>query len=244
MIQCFDIETGPLPDEKLSAMIDPFPPYQKPPPFNEKDVKLGNTKAEDKIKEKIEEARQKYELMVAGSVEKQAADKLAYEQEARDKAALHAHHGRVLAIGLFNETDGFWILGNDDERQIIRDFWAWFNICLDMKNKIVGFNIFGFDLPFLVRRSWILGETIPSQLMIHDKFWSEVFLDLAKRWQCAKPNEFTSLDTVSRALGCGQKNGDGAEFAKLWFADRKQAVEYLRNDLDMTFNVAQRLGVR
>jgi hypothetical protein len=52
-----------------------------------------------------------------------------------------------------------------------------------------------------------------------------------------------SLDHVAKSLGCGSKNGNGAEFAALYVSDEQAALEYLRNDLTITGNVARKLGV-
>ena len=52
-----------------------------------------------------------------------------------------------------------------------------------------------------------------------------------------------SLDAIAKHLGVGAKNGNGADFAKLWQKDRAKAVEYLRNDVQLTAKVAEVLGV-
>ncbi len=57
MFTAFDIETGPLPREVLDSLIDPFPPFEPPGPFDPAMVKYGNTKDEAKKAEKLEAAR-------------------------------------------------------------------------------------------------------------------------------------------------------------------------------------------
>ena len=52
-----------------------------------------------------------------------------------------------------------------------------------------------------------------------------------------------SLDTIAKHLGVGAKNGSGADFAALWQSDRAKAADYLRNDLQLTAQVAEALGV-
>jgi len=243
----FDIETGPLPLETLAKLIDPFPPFQPPGPFDPTTVKYGNTKDEAKRAEKLDAARAKHDEESSKAVEKYEADKVKYEADVIEKAALDARYGRVLAIG-FETDDGFWCeSGGDenDEAKILAEFWGVFEVALVTKGKLVGHNIFGFDLPFLVQRSWINGIAPSSGLLDKGKWWSDVLVDTMTRWQAGNMrSQFCSLDSLARVLRCGQKNGDGKYFHQLWATDRSQAIEYLRNDLAMTYRVAQRLGVR
>jgi len=243
----FDIETGPLPSDVLAKLIDPYPTFQPPGPFDPASVKYGNTKDEAKRAEKLEQAKANHAEDCLRSGEKYQADKAKYEADVIDKAALDARYGRVLAIG-FETDDGFWVESGgeeNDERQILAMFWGAFEIALVTKGKLVGHNIFGFDLPFLVQRSWINGIAPSSGLLDKGRWWSDVLIDTMTRWQAGNTrSQFCSLDSLARVLRCGQKNGDGKFFHQLWANDRSQAIEYLRNDLAMTYRVAQKLGVR
>jgi hypothetical protein len=51
------------------------------------------------------------------------------------------------------------------------------------------------------------------------------------------------LNNLCLAGQIGEKNGDGAMFAETLVADREKAMEYLTNDLEMTFAAAQMLAV-
>jgi len=213
----FDIETGPLPADQL-------------PPFDESTVKLGALKDPVKIKAKIEEARAAYV----------------------ERAALDATTGRVLAIGYDTngnfEIEGSVIAGGNIsmEEEILTEFWdRCDNTHLDSDNKIIGFNIHGFDLPFMIRRSWI-NNIEPPRWLMRGRYFDPMFVDLMQVWACGDSRGYQSMDRVATALGTTRKNGDGAEFHKLWFGDKKQhklAVEYLQNDIAMTRDIASRLGV-
>ena len=112
---------------------------------------------------------------------------------------------------------------------------------------MVGHNIFGFDLPFMVRRSWTLGlaHKVPPTLIKQDRYWSPVFIDTMTRWRLGDYRNYVSLDTLAKAFGAGGKPDgiSGADFARLWQEDRPRAVAYLKNDLEITFQVAMRLGI-
>lgn len=205
----FDIETGPQPQTDIFKII---------PPFDPADVKYGNIKDPDKIAAKIDECREKY------------------YSDALDNAALNAMTGRVLAIGIQPVGGHPVIIGHEKEDDILLEFW---NLFSSTPGKWVGFNIFGFDLPFLMRRSWANQLKVP--FIRKGRYWSDEFIDLRETWQAGDRQAEGSLDSISRALGIGQKSGDGADFARLWKTERAKAEEYLRHDLELTTAVFSRI---
>lgn len=225
----FDIETGPLPLEVLRERMPPFDPAS---------VAVGN-RGPEKAAEYIEQKRQ------------------TYEQEYVDRAALSAATGQVVAIGYLSGDSQMTVIAGQrgtedtDERSLIASFWRQFSRITSGGRSIVGFNINGFDIPFLMRRSWILGIDIPANLK-KGRWFSDYLVDLRDVWLCGQRwgDCESSLDHVARALGVGAKADagecSGRDFHKLWFAggkDREKAEAYLSNDLKMTYEVAKRLGV-
>jgi len=106
---------------------------------------------------------------------------------------------------------------------------------------MIGFNIFAFDLPFLIRRSWKYG--IQPQGVRKGRYWSDDLVDLRELWQMGNRQDHGSLDSIAKHFGVGAKNGNGKDFANLWAADKTKAIEYLRNDLNLVAAIAQRMGV-
>ncbi|MBI5386780.1 MAG: ribonuclease H-like domain-containing protein [Verrucomicrobia bacterium] len=221
----FDIETGPLPEGELAALLPPFDPAE---------VKTGNLKDSDKIAAKIADAE------------------ASHRADFFDKAALDPLTGRVLAVGLlYADSREFLVLGNrtngtegtnEGEAELLREFW---DVCrgdLGRINQMVGFNTWQFDLPFLFRRSWKHRVPVPPGLR-RGRYWAEQLIDLREIWQLGDRQARGSLDAVAKHLGVGAKNGDGHNFAKLWQSDRAKAVEYLRNDVELTRKVAEAMGV-
>lgn len=92
--------------------------------------------------------------------EKIRADIQAREAERLDKLALDWNVGRIAAIGWWTEHNGELATvcrTEDDERRALGGFWA------TVKSRtIVGFNIKGFDLRFMVQRSRYLGIPYPQ----------------------------------------------------------------------------------
>ena len=205
----FDIETGPLPSHELVI-----------PPFDPKEVKLGNVKNPDLIAEKLQKAE---ETHVADYIR---------------NAALDAISGQVLCIGYRIEHDQPAVLCSDTDGEIamLRQWWAALND-FERQPKLIGFNVKAFDLPFLIRRSWRHRLTVPYWLR-QGRYWNDLIVDLREVWQLGDSRAHGSLATISRHLGLGEKAGNGAMFSDLWNTDRQAAVNYCLRDVQLTKQVA------
>jgi hypothetical protein len=255
----FDIETAGLDDVTLARICPEFIPPHHPGNFDPAAVAIGNLKDQSKIDDKIAKAREAHELAVSSYNANRLALAKQHFAAFKDKAALDATTGRVLAIGFQSGDDGPTSRGKfaiedgkgDEAALLAAAFWAKYAKCRTTAGgprKLVGANILQFDLPFLIRRSWILGVDVPATVR-NGRYFDQLFVDVREVWLCGQrwgECSSSSLDSMSRALGVGAKNGNGADFAKLWSGtadERNQAVEYLKNDLALTAAVAKRLGV-
>lgn len=158
-----------------------------------------------------------------------------------EDAALSPLTGEVLAIGLWIDGTHVIISEPATEAMILHEFWDAVYATNGI-NRLIGFNCLLFDLPMLIKRSWKFGVTVPVAIR-HGRYWSDQITDLRDVWQCGDRQAPGSLDTIARHLGIGQKIGSGAEFSNLWKTDRPKAIEYLKNDLDLTAEIAKRFGV-
>lgn len=249
-----DIETGPLPDELLRTFLPPFESPPHPGEFDPGAVKYGNLKDETKRAAKLEEARAAHNQAVAEYAITVEAARTAHWENFRDKAALSPITGQVVAIGYLNPTkDVVSIDGVDDgelpldEASILAKFWQVYETCKARNTLIAGWNFTGFDVPFIVRRSWLHGIDTPSDLFDRTgRYLSPTFVDLMQRFSVGKWGDNCKLDLAARFFGVGEKNGDGKDFARLWLAgggEREAARAYLQNDLVMTAEVARRMGM-
>jgi len=153
-----------------------------------------------------------------------------------EDAALDPLTGRVLCIGLL-QSDKFTILDHPDESQLLVEFWL--RVVMPGR-RLIGFNIFLFDLPFLIRRSWKHGIQ-PSVQVRKGRYWNEDMVDLRDVWQMGDRQSHGSLDSIAKHFGLGEKSGNCKDFAGLWENDRPKAIEYLQNDLRLTAAIAQRM---
>ncbi len=159
-----------------------------------------------------------------------------------EDAALSPITARVLAIGLW--IDGTFVIISEPapEAEMLLEFWDAIQGTGQMLHHIIGFNCCLFDLPFLIKRSWKLGVTVPLGVR-RGRYWGDQITDLRDVWQCGDRQAHGSLDDISRHLRIGEKTGSGADFANLWNTDRNKAIEYLKHDLGLTASIAIRFGV-
>jgi predicted PolB exonuclease-like 3'-5' exonuclease len=167
------------------------------------------------------------------------------EQQAKwiEGAALSAMTGRIAILGIkevwgSNNTQIHVAESLEDERSILAMFWA-----AIAEGPVIGWNLKGFDIPFIIQRSWIHGLRVKESVWNGKWLSNDFSIDLMERWCCGNGKQTAGLGAVSKACGVGEKTGTGAEFGKLWEIDRQKAIEYCRHDLELTFDLAKRMGV-
>ena len=208
----FDIETGPLPEAELIAKLEPK---------FEADSRL---KDPEKIAASIAEKKQIW----------------------LDESALHAERGQLLAWGEI-ESGGDFIPHYQDRDTTEKDLLVEMVELIQRYARntsayvIAGFNILGFDLPFIRRRCLIHGIRVPWYKYDKWKPWKFDTFDAMQDWQSGNYKDSISLDRISRALGIGKKTGNGADFAKLFATDKHDALKYLANDVQLTYQVCERM---
>ena len=165
----------------------------------------------------------------------------AYIEEAKEekikKAALSPLTGRVLAIGVKTAGER-GVFDYNDEKHTLKEFWKYFR-----HNNVaiwVGHNSNGFDWPFLIKRSWKHNITIPTGIK-DGRWYRKNIQDTQEIFTGGAYGERIKLDTLAKYFGVGAKNGDGAFFSELYFADKAKAIDYLYNDLDLTQAVWERM---
>lgn len=251
----FDIETGPLDETALKAVYTPLDESEieglVTGDFDPKSVKTGNLKDAGKIQEKIDQARAAHETAKTNSASIIAQAKADHWAEFVDRAPLSPLTGQVLVIGYHATDKGITLVddGKGTETQLIVNFWAQYQKCRDAGRKLVGHNIAGFDIPFLVRRSWFLDISVPTTVFDKGKWLDDqTFVDTMSRWGCGNRGDSIKLDILARAFGVGAKTEgiNGGDFWKLYRGnevERAKALGYAANDVEITARVAQRMGL-
>lgn len=244
----FDIETGPLDEETVLSLAKPFVEPEPPGEFDPESVKLGNLRDPAKRQAKIEEKQAEHQALVDNHSATVEGARAAWASENMDRAALSPITGRVLAIGYASKEKAI-IHGDDQEDVLLGRFWDKVEECCRVDRSLVGHNIFGFDLPFLIRRSWIHSIDVPDWL-INGRGLQKgpPFVDTMTVWTCGQYGEFIQLDQLARTFGVNGKpsNVSGADFARLWHGtpeEHQQARDYLLHDLEMTRQVAMWMAI-
>jgi hypothetical protein len=255
----FDLETGPLTEQHIRKFAPAFTPEPHPGEFNSATVKYGRTKDPEKRAAILKENEDKHAALVESYASDTQQAEQAHWKKIFENAALDPALGQVLAIGAMDAASGRAnVSGQEngqDEAFVIAKFWQKYVQCRGKGRKLIGHCIKTFDLWFLVNRSRILQVDVPGDVF-DGRFWSPLFQDTADYWSLGRKwnggSEF-SLDYIGKILGLGGKmcgpDGKpmaGDAFAKLWNGtpeEREQARAYLLRDLELTAQVAMRLGV-
>ena len=256
---CFDIETGSEVDTVLESFftfddtkVKNYDLLGKR--FDPAEVRCGNLKDATKIQQKIAESQQKFEAAKEAVAENIAIARAEAWQEFKDKAALSPLTGQVLAIGWLNPEDSAYVydfISNDSvapvsEKELIEHFLSLADAVLSDGGRLMGHNIIGFDLPFLLRRGLKYGirppKTITNALV---QFRATNLIDTQREWAMGgRTTEFIALDKLAMFFGARRKTGDGKDFSKLFFGsieEKEKALNYLENDVRMTFEIATKM---
>ena len=243
-----DIETESLPDDKLLRLYDPPERVEK---FDEEAVDVGRATKAETIARKMLEARALYDAAMLDWPEYCERRKAEWLAATKRKAALSPLTGRVLTIA-WGDSGNVTVAYDNSEAGNID---AWWRVCESQQRcgrRIVFHNGFNFDLPLLVRLSWLLDVTVPDWVMSvrgsRVYFNQDVFLDTLVAWGAGRPYKFVSLDNLARAFGFeGKSEGcDGADFARMWHGtpeERELALEYAKQDVRVTYRIAQAMGL-
>lgn len=174
------------------------------------------------------------------------------QTEWESKLALSPLTGKILAIGFyFNDIDNLHLLSEENsEADIISLFWDNYTEAKADCFTLVGHNIKKFDLPFIIRRGLLYGIRPPINLA-KDKYRLDFFEDTLELWgQGNYKDEYTSLDTLARFFKVGKKDSvinhkNGETFEKYFLSpmgnDKQIAIDYLVNDLKITYEVAKKI---
>ena len=216
MITILDIETIAQPEADIRAKL---------PPFDADKVPLGVLKDPDKILAKIMEAQANH-----GNAEV-------------ERAALSAETGIVAISGMMDDSAIHQFLHSEEE--IIADTFDKMLQVFSGGGIISGWNVKGFDLPFLVKRAWLLNVKVSARIFNPFKPrypWSDSIVDMMDVWKAGQFTEkHTSLNTALRHLGLPEKTGNGSDFGKLWASDKGAALAYNADDINREMKVAKRL---
>jgi hypothetical protein len=170
-------------------------------------------------------------------------------------AALYPEFGKVVVItigqitftGETRVTSKIRSFYGDDEKQVLSDFMGTMRAIFSKNAKVqlIGHNIKGFDMPFLIKRSIINGVQVPHQFHLQKvKPWENCLLDTNEIWK------FGGWNGASLSLICDllqipspKENMYGGEVAEAYWAGRLEEIKtYCEADVEATMNVMLRMS--
>lgn len=165
-----------------------------------------------------------------------------FEEEIFRSTALDGTFGQILCIGLIKET-GEEVTGKQtlsgSEDQMLKKFWE----VASGVQIFIGHNIMDFDLPFIYKRSIILGVK-PSREINFARYRNEPIFDTQKEWDKWAFGHAHKLDTLARVLGIRSSKDkmDGSEVYDFYKAGKLDDIyEYCMKDVLVTRQVYKRL---
>lgn len=204
----------------------------------------------------IEEACEK--VTAPGNYKKQETiDKFLVEEKARIRETFGERHlktsfdgtrGEIVSIA-FAVNDEFPLANcrtrEEDEAELIGWFWASLLECIDhdmrSDNVWIGHNVRGFDLPFLYKRSVVLGIKPPLDFPASSGPSDRRVFDTMTEW--AGWGQRISQDNLCKALGLPLKEGmSGADVYEYWMADKHQEIQvYNAGDVERVRQIHKRM---
>ncbi len=172
------------------------------------------------------------------------------------KTALNGDFGRLLCIGFIDEFPRGeverGVIGWDssreafhcNERIILTEFWQRMKSFRPNIDRIVGHNIYDFDLKFILKRSIVHGVR-PTVDLSFARYRNQPIYDTMYEWERWSFGSRASLDTLAKALGLESSKQDGVNGAQvypLFCAGAHRVIhDYCLRDVEVTRAIYKRM---
>ncbi|MGA9997697.1 MAG: ribonuclease H-like domain-containing protein [Pyrinomonadaceae bacterium] len=172
------------------------------------------------------------------------------------RTALSGDFGRILCIG-FADEDGLGgisrgCLGwddkrkrfNGDERQILNGFWQMMRRFRPNVDRVIGHNLFDFDLKFIYKRSVVHGVK-PSVELSFARYRNQPLFDTMCEWERWGYGSKISLDRLAHVLNLPSSKSDGvdgSQVCELYTAGEHEKIyDYCLRDVELTRLIYRRM---
>jgi 3'-5' exonuclease len=173
------------------------------------------------------------------------------------RTALNGDFGRILCIGYYDEKHGGaftkGVIGwNEnlqrfacDERALLVEFWEMLRGFSPNYDRIVGHNIFDFDLKFIYKRSVVHGVR-PTVELSFARYRSRPIFDTMHEWERWSFGSRIKLDRLARVLSLESSKSDGVDgshVCELFEQGQHRALrDYCLRDVELTRAIYRRMN--
>jgi hypothetical protein len=177
-------------------------------------------------------------------------------EDAQARTALSGDFGRILCIGFADEDGSGRItrgcLGWDDvakkfhcdERATLSVFWKMMRGFRQRVDRVVGHNLFDFDLKFIYKRSVVHGIR-PSVELSFARYRNQPLFDTMCEWERWGYGSKISLDRLAHVLNLPTSKCDGMDgsrVSELFEAGEHQKIyDYCLRDVELTRLIYRRM---
>jgi hypothetical protein len=182
--------------------------------------------------------------------------KIGLSETELSKSALNGDFGRILCIGFMDEKyDGninSGVIGWDEkagefnktEREILIEFWQMMSDFRPNYDRIVGHNIFDFDLRFILKRSR-LHQVKPTVDFSFARYRNQPIYDTMYEWECWNFGTKISLDRLAQifSLKSSKSNGINGSLISEYFqnGNHREIRDYCLEDVKLTREIFRRM---
>jgi predicted PolB exonuclease-like 3'-5' exonuclease len=159
------------------------------------------------------------------------------DEEIHGDTSFEGTFGRICCIAIIKEDENGIIqkeIFSGDEKEILENFWK----AANGVHRYVGHNIWGFDLPFIYKRSVILGvRPLPLNFA---RYRNIPIYDTMTEWDLWNYGKSQKLDTLAKVLGLptSKDEMDGSMVADYFKQGRIDEIcKYCMKDVELTRKV-------
>jgi predicted PolB exonuclease-like 3'-5' exonuclease len=172
------------------------------------------------------------------------------------KTALNGDFGRILCIGFIDEKfDGrlnSGVIGWDEEigefnkteREILVEFWQMMSGFRPNYDRIVGHNIFDFDLRFILKRSR-LHQVKPSVDFSFARYRNQPIYDTMYEWECWNFGTKISLDRLAKIFSLPSSKSEEINGSRIYeyfqSGNHQEIRDYCLEDVKLTREIFRRM---
>jgi len=164
-------------------------------------------------------------------------------QKELEKAALDPDLGLITAVGMgYGDDAQRKILINSGrsasgETALLGEFWEMFRV---MGGRVCGYNILGFDLPYLMKRSFVNGVEVPVKMIDMRRYSVDPVFDLYAimyNW-----GQGRGMKWVAKRYGFLPEGYDGQEGSEAPSMSDAELETYLNIELDLLYSLFDRMN--